>query len=134
MHSRQIFLRQIQDEVEISSLAVLASRPRTQTHVLAARSVQHRARTEVHQKADRYANIDHDKGHGPQRPRQGARDKHSGQTCRFQHRRLRSRVRVDHQQQHDGSARSRPTAAEAAIRRKGHFVGRTSNYKLYSLT
>lgn len=63
MHSCQIFLGQVQDEIKISSFTMSTSGSRTQTHIPASRGVQHSAWPEVHQKIDRHANIYHDQGH-----------------------------------------------------------------------
>ena len=48
--------------LQIPSLAMSPGWTGTEAHVLTARSVQHCRRTEMHQEADRYANLNNDQG------------------------------------------------------------------------
>lgn len=58
---------------------------------------------------------------------QGARDQQLGASRELQHRFVREGVRADNIQQHDGGARARAAAAQAAVRRPRLLARRTSN-------
>lgn len=60
MYRCQIFLRQIQNEIETSTFAMLASWTGAQTYLFTSRGMQYRCRTEMHKEIDRYANVDND--------------------------------------------------------------------------
>jgi hypothetical protein len=60
MYRSQIFPRQVQNEIEISSSAVPPGWPGTQTHLLTVRSLQHCSRPTMYQETNGHANIHHD--------------------------------------------------------------------------
>lgn len=70
MYCCQIFLGQIQDEIEVSTFAMSASGARAQTHLFTIGGMQYCCWATLHQEIDRYANIDYDKGHCSICPRQ----------------------------------------------------------------
>uniref|UniRef100_A0A8D8T561 Uncharacterized protein n=1 Tax=Cacopsylla melanoneura TaxID=428564 RepID=A0A8D8T561_9HEMI len=116
MHSCQIFPRQIQNETQVPSSTLPTSRTGAQAHVLTSRGLQHRRRTAVYQEADRHADVDHDQGDRPLRPGPRERNPVPRQARGLQQRCVRTRVRSDHLEQHDGSARASPAAAQATVR------------------
>ena len=102
MHSFEVFLGQVQDEASLPAPPLPTSGPRAQAHLPTPRGLQHCGWTEVHQEADRHANIHHDQGYSQKCSGQGARDQQSDPESGLQQRPIRAGVRVEHQPQPDG--------------------------------
>ena len=60
MHGGQVLFRQVPQPAQVPAPAMSAGRTRTETHVLAARSVQHRSWSTLYQEIDRHADIYND--------------------------------------------------------------------------
>lgn len=63
MYCCQIFLGQIQDEIEALTFAMSASGPRAQTHLFTVGGMQYCCWATLHQEINRYADIDYDQSH-----------------------------------------------------------------------
>ena len=68
---------------------MFASGAGAEAHVFADRGVQRGGRAAVHQETDRLADLHHDQGHGPLRPRPRKGNRRPGPGRRLQQRSLR---------------------------------------------